>query len=210
MLAKHAIKICSHRENRMARPSVRSAIHYEHKMEVVFNEGGNMKIEEAIRTAIEYETRILAVYKQAADEVEDARGKKVLGMLADEEQGHLDYLQHKLIEWQDQGVLTFDAIPSRLPPADLILAEMDKLSDEFSGKSLGKERQILERALKAEIETSNFYEGLVAELSDDGQRMFARFLEIENEHLQLVQAELDFVTKSGFWFDFAEIDMEAI
>ena len=94
-------------------------------MEVIFNEGGNLKIEEAIRSAIEYETRILAVYTQAADEVEDARGKKVLGMLADEEQGHLDYLQHKLIEWQDQGVLTFDAIPSRLPPADLIRAEMD-------------------------------------------------------------------------------------
>ena len=37
-----------------------------------------MKIEEAIRTAIEYETKILAVYSQAADEVKDARGKKVL------------------------------------------------------------------------------------------------------------------------------------
>jgi len=35
-------------------------------------------------------------------------------------------------------------------------------------------------------------------------------IEIENDHLQLVQAELDFITQSGFWFDFPEIDMEAI
>jgi len=173
-------------------------------------ERGDMKIEIAIRTAIEYESKILAVYTQAADEVADARGKKILHMLADEEQGHLAYLQSKLRKWEDQGELQFDGLTSRLPSADLIRANANKISGEFSGKSLTRERQILERALKAEIETSKFYEGLVAELSGDNQQMFARFLEIENEHVQLVQAELDFAIQSGFWFDFAEIDMEAI
>ena len=169
-----------------------------------------MKIEEAINTAIEYENKILAVYTQAADEVEDARGKKVLLMLADEEQGHVAYLQDKLRTWQDNGVLRFDGLPSQLPSVNLIRANANKIGGNFSGKSLARERQVLERALKAEIETSKFYETLVAELSNDGQRMFARFLEIENDHLQLVQAELDFAAQSGFWFDFAEIDMEAI
>jgi rubrerythrin len=131
-------------------------------------------------------------------------------MLADEEQGHVDYLQHKLKEWQDEGVLHFDRLSSRLPSAKRIRAETNKVSGEFSGKSLARERQILERALKAEIETSNFYESLVAGLSGDDQKMFERFLEIENEHQQLVQAELDFAAQNGFWFDFAEIDMEAL
>jgi rubrerythrin len=169
-----------------------------------------MKIEEAIRAAIEYETRILDVYTLAAQAVADARGKKVLGMLADEEKGHVAYLKGKLKQWQDQGILRFDSLPSQLPSIDSIRAEASNVSDDFSGKPLAKERQILERALKAEIETSRFYEGLVAGLTGDGQRMFARFLEIENEHLQLVQAELDFITRSGFWFDFPEIDLEAI
>jgi hypothetical protein len=31
-----------------------------------------------------------------------------------------------------------------------------------------------------------------------------------HNHLQLVQAELDYIIRSGFWFDFAEIDMEAL
>jgi len=35
-----------------------------------------MIIEAAIKTAIEYETRILAVYTQATEKVEDARGQK--------------------------------------------------------------------------------------------------------------------------------------
>lgn len=169
-----------------------------------------MKIEEAIREAVEYETRILEIYTQAEQAVADARGRKVLHMLADEERGHVAYLQEKLKQWQNQGKLRFDTLPSRLPSLDSIHTEAGKIADQFSGKPLARERQILERALKAEIETSKFYEGLVAMLTGDGRRMFARFLEIENEHLQLVQAELDFVTRSGFWFDFPEIDMEAI
>lgn len=169
-----------------------------------------MKIEKAIQTAIEYETKILDVYVQAVEDVEDARGKKVLQMLADEEKGHVAYLQDKLRTWQDQGVLHFETLPSRLPPVDSTQAEASKIAQKFSENPLIRERQILERAVKAEIETSKFYEGLVKELSDDCRHMFARFLEIENEHLQLVQAELDFHTQNGFWFDFAEIDMEVI
>lgn len=169
-----------------------------------------MKIEEAITTAIEYETRILAVYARAASAVTDARGKKVLDMLADEERGHLAYLEDKLQQLQDKGTFHVDALASRLPALESVCAEAGKVADRFSAKVPAGERQILERALAAEIETSKFYEGLVASLTGDGRRMFARFLEIENEHLQLVQAELDFIAGSGFWFDIPEIDMEAI
>ena len=38
--------------------------------------------------------------------------------------------------------------------------------------------------------------------------MFARFLEIEDGHVAIVQAELDFISDNGFWFDFQEFDME--
>lgn len=169
-----------------------------------------MEIDEAIRVAIEYENRIQDIYAQAADGVADERGKKVLRMLAEEERGHLAYLQSKLREWQDRGVLRFDGIPSRLPSLKAIRAAAGGVSHDFSGKPLKRERQILEQAIKAEIETSRFYEGLASKLSGDSRAMFSRFVEIENEHLQLVQAELDFITRSGYWFDFLEIDMEAL
>ena len=169
-----------------------------------------MKIEEAIITAIEYETRILEMYTRIVQEVTDVRGQKVFGMLANEEHGHVAYLKDKLKQCQDQGVIRFDSLSSHLPALDSIRDEAEKVVDQFSGQPLTRERQILERALQAEIETSKFYENLVSTLSGEGRKMFARFLEIENEHLQLVQAELDFITHSGFWFDFPEFDMEEI
>ena len=39
-------------------------------------------------------------------------------------------------------------------------------------------------------------------------RCLKRFLEIENNHIRMVQFELDYVSKTGYWFDFKEFDME--
>jgi hypothetical protein len=47
-------------------------------------------------------------------------------------------------------------------------------------------------------------------MTDEGQKMFARFLEIEENHIAAVQAELDYITNTGYWFDFKEFDMEEL
>ena len=62
--------------------------------------------------------------------------------------------------------------------------------------------------LKLEIETSNFYKTMVEEMSHAAKEMFSRFLEIEQSHIAVVQAALDYVSKTGYWFDFKEFDME--
>ena len=49
---------------------------------------------------------------------------------------------------------------------------------------------------------------LPEELFHQGKR-FALFLEIEEENLALVQAEIDAITGMGYWFDFREFDLEA-
>jgi hypothetical protein len=38
--------------------------------------------------------------------------------------------------------------------------------------------------------------------------MFARFLEIENNHIKTIEFELDYISKTGYWFDVKEFDME--
>jgi len=48
---------------------------------------------------------------------------------------------------------------------------------------------------------------MVAEMKDEGRKMFARFVEIENGHIDMVQAELDYISGTGYWFDFKEFDM---
>ena len=70
------------------------------------------------------------------------------------------------------------------------------------------EKRMLSKALQVEVETSAFYRRMVAEMEGAAREMFARFLEIEDGHIAAVQAELDFISHNGFWFDFQEFDME--
>jgi len=167
-----------------------------------------MTIEEAIKTAIDYETRIRDIYRDAAEVVSDPAGKRILQMLRDDEQHHVEYLMDRLESWKKTGKLSVKKLESTIPPVDTIQRGMEKVRAQMSPENRSGERGILSKALKAEIETSNFYEKMVAELPNEGQRMFARFLEIEENHIAAVQAELDYITKTGYWFDFKEFDME--
>ena len=167
-----------------------------------------MTIEEAIKTAIDYETRIRDIYRDAAEVVSDPAGKRILQMLRDDEQHHVEYLMDRLESWKKTGKLSDKKLESTIPPVDTIQRGMEKVRAQMSPENRSGERGILSKALKAEVETSNFYEKMVAELPNEGQRMFARFLEIEENHIAAVQSELDYITKTGYWFDFKEFDME--
>lgn len=167
-----------------------------------------MTMEEAIKAALDYETRIRDIYRDAAEVVSDPAGKRILQMLRDDEQHHVEYLMDRLELWEKTGKLSDKKLESTIPPVDTIQRGMEKVRAHMSPENRSGERDILSKALKAEIETSNFYEKMVAELPNEGQRMFARFLEIEENHIAAVQAELDYITKTGYWFDFTEFDME--
>jgi rubrerythrin len=167
-----------------------------------------MTLEEAIRNALAYETRIRDLYLDAADEIADAIGRKVFAALAKDEQHHVDYLNDRLAHWQKTGALDVETLDTLVPPREVIQREVARLKKEIPEKSLGDEKLVLSRALAVEVETSAFYQNLVDTLDGDGQRMFARFLEIEEGHIAAVQAELDFLSHTGFWFDFQEFDLE--
>jgi len=49
---------------------------------------------------------------------------------------------------------------------------------------------------------------LESRMSEEGQQLFSRFILIEDGHIAAVQAELDFINSSGYWFDSKEFDME--
>jgi len=167
-----------------------------------------MTLEEAIKTALDYETRIRDIYKEAAEKISDPRGKKILQLLGDDEQHHVEHLLDRLELWEKTGKLSDKKLESTIPSIETIQKGVEKIKTHMSQENRRGEIEILSKALKAEVETSNFYERMVNELSDEGQLMFARFLEIEENHIAAVQAELDYLTKTGYWFDFKEFDME--
>lgn len=169
-----------------------------------------MEIEKAIQTAIDYETKIRDIYRDAGQNVQDPEGKKFFKMMGDDEQYHLDYLMERLDLWRESGKLSVKKLRSAVPSKEIIQKETEKISDRMSTKDLSSVKVVLSRALQAEVETSNFYKKLVNEMTDESQKMFAQFLEIEENHIAAVQAELDYITHTGYWFDFKEFDMEEL
>ena len=167
-----------------------------------------MTIEEAIKTALEFETRIRDIYREATAAVDDKAGKRIFETLCKDEQHHIDYLQHTLKQLQDSGTILPERLESIMPSQEVVNREAEKIKSLVSKDYLGIRRQMLSKALEMEIETSDFYQKMVNELPADDGVLFERFLEIENNHIKAVQFELDYLSKTGYWFDIKEFDME--
>ncbi len=167
-----------------------------------------MTIEEAIKTAIEYEKRVRDVYVEALDESTDPVARRIFQLMADEEHNHVLYLEAKLGQWITTQQLFFDDLDTVIPPKEKIQGEVEKLEEKlFEKESHAQELQLLEKARAIEVETSDFYRKLTEELPEKGQAFFQRFLEIEDGHLGLVQAEIDALNGPGYWFDFQEFEI---
>lgn len=170
-----------------------------------------MDLGEAIKTAMQYESRVYKTYRDAMEEASDDVGRRVFGTLCDEEKEHLRYLGARLEEWQRDGKITLEQLRTAIPDQDEIGEAVDRIRGKASGepsRKYDKELQLLRKALEVEIETSGFYQRMVRELDAEGQEMFRRFVEIEEGHRAIVQAEIDCVSGSGYWFDTREFDPE--
>jgi rubrerythrin len=170
-----------------------------------------MDIGQAIKTAIDYEKKVTGVYKDAMEKIGDPTGRKVARVLADEEKNHVDYLQHCENQWKTTGRITAESLQTAVPSVEAIQGSIEKLKSRMGAARKADEAElgILRKALQVETETSSFYRRMVQEMPAEAQPLFSRFLEIEEGHLAIVQAEIDTLTGAGFWFDFREIDLEA-
>jgi len=171
-----------------------------------------MNLNEAIIAALEYEGGVHRTYLEAAEQSTDPTGKRVFRILCDEELGHVRYLRERLDEWQKTGKIQVKQLETSVPTKASIDAGLQRLRQKVEPRpatSQTAELEFLKKALKVEIEASDFYRDMVSKLDGDGQRLFARFVEIEEGHKAIVQAEIDSVTGLGYWFDTAEFNLEA-
>lgn len=167
-----------------------------------------MNIETALKTAMEMELRIRDVYVQAFEKCSDAAGRRFFAMMRDDEQYHHDYLGKRLKEWGQSGDIQYQDIEMNVPASQQIEACVQDVRKAMAVEDRGVVQQMLSNALTGEVLTSEFYEKMVLDSKGSLKQVFARFLEIENGHIAAVQAELDYVMNTGYWFDFKEFDME--
>jgi rubrerythrin len=168
-----------------------------------------ISLDEAIKTALEFENKVLKVYQDAEKNAVDPVGRKVFQQLAKEEEGHVAYLESRLSEWRKSGHIALEELRTAVPDKERIAEGRKRLAKPMRGKPTSPtEVEYLQRALAAERETSAFYRKMVSELAEERRKLFARFLEIEEGHVAIVEAELDAVSGSGFWFGIKEFDLE--
>ncbi len=167
-----------------------------------------MNLEQAIRNALDYERRIRDIYEQAAEQAEDPVGSRVFAGLAADEQRHVDYLESRLAQWRETGKISLENLEEAVPDRGWIRDKSAPVEQQMAREDRKDEKQMLSKALQAEIETSAFYKKTIDALDGEGQRLFSHFYQIEQGHVDAVQAELDYLSGTGYWLGFKEFDME--
>ena len=138
-----------------------------------------MELDEAIRTAIEYEAGVHRTYQEAMQRASDVKARRFFEVLRDEEMGHLKYLRERLDEWRKTGKIQLATLETSIPTREAIDHSVQKLRSTVvpdKSEKFGAELQMLQKALKAEEETSQFYRDMVATLDGDGRKLFERFV----------------------------------
>jgi len=162
---------------------------------------------EILTLAIGIEKESLKRYLELAWQTKDTAGKDIFIRLAMDEYWHREILEEQIQSFQEKG---------KVLPAQLPLSLFEKLLPKLSEKSLrikGRERQnrldALLVALEAEKEARNFYRQEAENTALENLRpIFIRLAEMEQAHMDILQAEIDHIQQTGFWFSFPEFTLE--
>ncbi len=164
------------------------------------------RLAESIRMSIDLEKKGRAFYLESAAKSVNETGKVIFTRLADEEALHLLTFERMLdssenfSNWRE-WVKTYP----QHPPIPLF----ENNPAKSSKKATADELQALRIAMRQESEAMHYY-GSIAEMAEDeGVRKIFDFVrQQEVYHYDLLQAEYDAITQSGFWFDTPEFRMD--
>jgi len=167
-----------------------------------------ISLAEAIKMAIDLEKNGQAFYTQAAETAQNESGKKIFAQLAKEEMQHLATFQTMLNHSSEIGdwrelVKGYPAPGRQVPVFALRKTKPDV------AKARTDEIEALRIAMKQEREAIAFYERIANQAKDSATTKIFDFVrEQETYHYDLLQAELDHIQQTGFWFDRAEFRMD--
>jgi len=140
-----------------------------------------------LSTALELEDKGFHFYRESEKRTQNESGKKIFSQLATEEEEHIQSLKKMF--------------------RDLFPEKSGKPIPVFSGtvSEYSGEVEALQIAIDMEKQSMRFYSEWA---QDELKSLFDILIEFEKTHLELLQAELDYVQKNGFWFDYYESSQE--
>jgi rubrerythrin len=164
------------------------------------------QVENAIKESIRLEINGRKFFQHAAEVTEHEKGKKMFRFLASEEVKHLEIfgqLFSKILDSEDWKQYIKDEELAGEAPLVVKLKENMK-KEESKG-----EIEALRIGMELEQSAIEFFKK-AAEDSDDmtAKKIFQEISEEEKFHYDLLQAQHDSVTGSGFWLGSAEFQMD--
>ncbi len=166
----------------------------------------SQQIKDAIKGAILLEITGRKFFNHAADVTHHERGKKMFRFLAEEEVRHLEIfskLFSQILEGQDWKThISGHEIQGEAPL-------VEKLKERMKREEGKGETEALSIGMQLEMDAINFFQKAAEETVDPvAKKIFLEISEEEKFHYDLLQAQHDSVTKSGFWLDSAEFRMD--
>ena len=169
----------------------------------------NKSVLKVVESGIDLERQGLLRYLDLARKSRIIEGKNLFIQLAADEVEHwqmLEKLKKHLMDGDD-----YMAPKLKVYNVKELLPKMQKGAMEAKGDKKITEMDALKMALAFEKKASEFYENLAKSTDDAQTKKFAMDLSNwENTHYDLLQAQLDEINNSGFYFDMMEFDLATL
>lgn len=167
------------------------------------------KITKALQIAINMERSGIIDYLKYARKTSSKSGKDKLITLALDEVEHMSFLEKVLKQYLESNSITPVAlkesdIPKLIPPLKNGKKELNA-----GEKSNVTDREILDIAITHEKKSLQYYQQNAEESQNlELKNIYTLLANEEKKHLQLLEAELDFISETGFWMGIPEFSVE--
>lgn len=161
----------------------------------------------ALEHAIEIEKGGMRAYMDFALKTSSSDGRDMFIWLAREEFSHMRLFESMLSAAAEATSGSFE-----IPASDVqrFMPQVKKVEKARGGKAEAHDADALQAALKMEKDTRDFYLDQSGKADDPKvKEVFKQLADVEQGHYDLIQAQLDFVSQTGFWFGMMEFDVES-
>lgn len=167
------------------------------------------EIKEAIKAAIQLEKDGRNFFELAAKETQNELGRKMFRKLAADEIRHLQTFQKMFKALADPE--TWKDLLKEGPSRERMPFFANKAKNRKPAEKGAGEVGALRQALEVERKAIGFFKKTAQEATDpEASRIFELIAQEEVSHYDLIQAQIDSVTHSGFWFDVGEFQMDGM
>ncbi len=164
------------------------------------------QVEKAIKEAIKLEINGRSFFNHAAEITQNQLGKKMFLRLAEEEVKHLQtfgQLFSSALQGADWKKYIKD---EELRGQSSLIEELASRMKRAEGKS---EIEALSIGMELEKNAVDFFQKSAQDVDDPAAKeIFEKIADEERFHYDLLQAQHDSLTHSGFWLDSAEFQMD--